>query len=434
MDFDTFKDELAKGVQERLEALYDRKYSVETHTVEKMNETYEAITVKPEDGEIGVNIKIDKAYAEYNDGRSFDMIVRQVSGFAAEALDNRPGFDLNAIQDYSVMKTKLSMEVVSAERNAQLLETVPHKNMEDMAIVYRFVLDTVEAGRGSILVTNKMLDNYGITAEQLHNDAMEIAPEVRPAVIKGMSEVLADMMGAEQAEMLGLGPVQDEPIFVATVEDQTQGAGILAYQNFMDEAAEKLGGEILGLRWEDVDFEKKTISINHSLVYYKDEETGKCTMRIHLPKTESGIRIIPMLDVVKEALEMAKDEQELEGAEQPTVDGLTGFIFLNQFGDVLNQSSVNRAIKRILEYYNYEEDLAAKKEGREPVLLPKFSCHVLRHTFATRLCRVCTNLKVIQYIMGHKSIETTMDVYAEATGDKNKEVFEVLSEALADLF
>ena len=205
MDFDTFKDELAKGVQERLEALYDRKYSVETHTVEKMNETYEAITVKPEDSEIGVNIKIDKAYAEYNDGRSFDMIVRQVSSFAAESLDNRPGFDLNAIQDYSVMKTKLSMEVVSAERNAQLLETVPHKNMEDMAIVYRFVLDTVEAGRGSILVTNKMLDNYGITAEQLHNDAMEIAPEVRPAVIKGMSEVLADMMGAEQAEMLQYG-------------------------------------------------------------------------------------------------------------------------------------------------------------------------------------------------------------------------------------
>ena len=242
MDFDTFKDELAKGVKERLEALYDRKYSVETHTVEKMNETYEAITVKPEDSEVGVNIKIDKAYAEYNAGRSFDMIVRQVSSFAAEALDNRPGFDLNAIQDYSVMKTKLSMEVVSAERNAQLLETVPHKNMEDMAIVYRFVLDTVEAGRGSILVTNKMLDNYGITAEQLHNDAMEIAPEVRPAVIKGMSEVLADMMGAEQAQVLGLGPVADEPIFVATVEDQTQGAGILAYQNFMDEAAEKLGG------------------------------------------------------------------------------------------------------------------------------------------------------------------------------------------------
>ena len=313
MDFDTFKDELAKGVQERLEALYDRKYSVETHTVEKMNETYEAITVKPEDSEIGVNIKIDKAYAEYNDGRSFDMIVRQVSGFAAEALDNRPGFDLNAIQDYSVMKTKLSMEVVSAERNAQLLETVPHKNMEDMAIVYRFVLDTVEAGRGSILVTNKMLDNYGITAEQLHNDAMEIAPEVRPAVIKGMSEVLADMMGAEQAEMLGLGHVQDEPIFVATVEDQTQGAGILAYQNFMDEAAEKLGGKFVGLTWDDIDMEKRTISVNHTLSYYKKRGEKICRMHVHRPKTDVGTRLIPMLDSVKLAFEMAKEE--LEGCE-----------------------------------------------------------------------------------------------------------------------
>ena len=193
-------------------------------------------------------------------------------------------------------------------------------------------------------------------------------------------------------------------------------------------------GEILGLRWEDIDFEDKTISINHSLVYYKDEETEKCSMKIHLPKTESGIRIVPMIEAVQEALAIAKEDQELDGVEQPTVDGMTGFVFLNQFGDVFNQGSVNRAIKRIIESYNYEEDLEATKEGRDPVLLPKFSCHVLRHTFATRLCRVCTNLKVIQYVMGHKSIETTMDVYAEATGDKNKEVFELLSDALSDLF
>lgn len=84
--------------------------------------------------------------------------------------------------------------------------------MEDMAIVYRIVLDSSDDGRSSILVTNKMLESYGITAEQLHADAMAIAPEVRPAVIQGMSEVMDEMMGAEQAEMLGLGPVPDEPI------------------------------------------------------------------------------------------------------------------------------------------------------------------------------------------------------------------------------
>ena len=58
--------------------------------------------------------------------------------------------------------------------------------------------------------------------------------------------------------------------------------------------------------------------------------------------------------------------------------------------------------------------------------LPNFSCHNLRHTFATRFCENETNLKVIQSILGHKDIQTTMDVYAEATKDKLQEAFENL--------
>ena len=65
----------------------------------------------------------------------------------------------------------------------------------------------------------------------------------------------------------------------------------------------------------------------------------------------------------------------------------------------------------------------AKKEHREPVLLPNFSAHSLRHTFCTRLCERETNLKVIQSIMGHKDIQTTMDIYAEATEEKKQETF-----------
>ena len=76
----------------------------------------------------------------------------------------------------------------------------------------------------------------------------------------------------------------------------------------------------------------------------------------------------------------------------------------------------------------------AARENREPVMLPEFSCHHLRHTFATRLCEVESNLKVIQAIMGHKNIETTMDIYAEATERKKEETFETLAEKLEELF
>lgn len=79
---------------------------------------------------------------------------------------------------------------------------------------------------------------------------------------------------------------------------------------------------------------------------------------------------------------------------------------------------VSRAIKRIIADYNAGEEAEAKKQHCEAVLLPDFSAHHLRHTFCTRLCEKEINLKVIQSVMGHKDIQTTMDIYAEATEKK----------------
>ena len=243
MDFETFKENLEKDVKAILDSRFGGDTYVEAQKVDKMNETYDALTVRPEESTIGVNLNVNTLYEAYQTGGDYDDIVLKAADKAYNALDNKPEIDVASISDYEQMKQKLSMEVVSAERNAELLENVPHKNIEDMAIVYRLVLDSSAEGRSSILVTNQMLESYGITAEQLHNDAMEIAPEIRPAVIQGMSEVLAEMMGVEQAEVLGIVPVPDEPIYVATVPDKMQGASVLAYQDFMDQAAEKLGGD-----------------------------------------------------------------------------------------------------------------------------------------------------------------------------------------------
>ncbi len=192
-------------------------------------------------------------------------------------------------------------------------------------------------------------------------------------------------------------------------------------------------GEALGLRWQDLDFENRIISINHSLVYYPVDGSRKSELRVSLPKTDAGIRTIPMLDIVKDAFEMIREEQEEAGFNETEIDGMTGFVFNNRFGSVPNPQTVNRTIKRIISSYNSEEVVNAKKERREPVIIPDFSCHHLRHTFCTRLCENESNLKIIQSIMGHRNIETTMDIYAEATEQKKQESFENLAAKL-DVF
>ena len=193
-------------------------------------------------------------------------------------------------------------------------------------------------------------------------------------------------------------------------------------------------GECLGLRWQDLDFDKRLISINHSIVYYPEKKTKSAIMRISRPKTEAGIRTIPMLDIVKDAFDIEREEQKENGANTQVIDGMSGFVFCNRFGQVPNPQTVNATIRRIRKNYNAEEALNAAKEDREPILLPEFSCHHLRHTFATRLCETETNLKVIQSVMGHASIETTMNIYADATDEKKQESFENLAFKLDSLF
>ena len=186
-------------------------------------------------------------------------------------------------------------------------------------------------------------------------------------------------------------------------------------------------GEAVGIRWADVDFKKKEISVNHSLEYMVDEDR-KAAWHVSTPKTAAGNRMIPLLKEVEEALLEEKENQERTGVTNTDqVDGMSGFMFANRFGKLLLPSSVNRAIARISDAYNAEETVRATREKREPILIPHFSAHHIRHTFATRLCEHESNLKVIQSIMGHADIATTMNIYAEATKNRNVQTSEAIN-------
>lgn len=179
-------------------------------------------------------------------------------------------------------------------------------------------------------------------------------------------------------------------------------------------------GECTGLRWEDVDLENGTININHTLIYY-NHQVGGCYFAINTPKTEAGRRVVPMTKAVKDAFLMERNYQLQNGITcQSQVDGYTDFVFINRFGKCQNQSTINRGITRVIRDCNmetFDQLEAGKIRKKDVVLLPKFSCHSLRHTCATRLCEAGVNMKVIQDFLGHADISTTMNIYTDATKD-----------------
>ena len=192
-------------------------------------------------------------------------------------------------------------------------------------------------------------------------------------------------------------------------------------------------GEISALCWDDCDFEKGVINVCRSLSYIKTD--GGFRNVIETPKTRAGVRQIPMPDTVRAALIRERECQYWEGGLcEVEIDGCSGFVFTNRAGGVMNENIVNQSLNRAIRRYNEEERVKAENEGRKPILLPKFSPHIFRHTYCTRLCENVgdeVTLKTIQSVMGHSSITMTMDIYNDLTEQKKRDAFESLKNKIA---
>lgn len=237
MDNEQFKVAFAEDLKTNLQKL-GIEADVSEHHIEKLNDSYDALSVTPKGSSIGVNANLDEIFHAIEGGRDYNEVLSGVTESLKGSLEHMPKLQVSDLTNYAEMKNKLAMEVVSAERNAKMLQNVPHEQMEDIAVVYRLVLDSSKDASSTVLVTNDLMDKFGITHEQLHDDAMKNAPLIRPAEIKGMEETLNEMQGGPALE-----PDPDEILFVAGVPDQNHGAAVIAYPNFFEDAAEKLGGD-----------------------------------------------------------------------------------------------------------------------------------------------------------------------------------------------
>ena len=243
MDYESFKKEVTEDIKEKLYEMGYGDVDIKINNIKKVNRDYEAMNVVPEGGVMGVSFNLEEIFTKFEQSGDYDSVLKNTTSFVVNGIDTAPKTDIDNLLNYEEMKNKLSIEVISAEANKELLLNIPHGRIEDLAAVYRFVLKSESTGKASILISNEMMQKMEITHEQLKNDALYNAPIIRPAVIKGMNEVIKELMGKEAYELANVTGNVEESVYVATVPDKDSGAGVLSYQNFMDQAAERVGGD-----------------------------------------------------------------------------------------------------------------------------------------------------------------------------------------------
>ncbi len=238
MDYKEFIDQVKKDLPGRLAG--DLKgASVEDGHVEKLqNASYDGIAIRPENGGMGISVSMEGYFAAVENGIPYQEVIGRIAEEAEESYRDRPVVRPEDYRDYEKMKPSLMVQLVGREGNEAMLEKIPHQDMVDMAVVYWLDFGMTEEGRATALITNGLLESYGISQEQLHRDAMEQAARKQPFEIKGMNELLAEMM-EEDAPM----DIGRETMYVATNPSRMFGAGVISYPDFMEAAAEKIGGD-----------------------------------------------------------------------------------------------------------------------------------------------------------------------------------------------
>ncbi len=172
--------------------------------------------------------------------------------------------------------------------------------------------------------------------------------------------------------------------------------------------------ELCGLMWDDCDFENNTLNVNRNLIYTVGK-SGKHELMVVSTKSQAGVRKIPMLEKVREALLDEKSRNR-----NITFGNYSGFIFGTRNDLPYEGARVGSLLKEIINNYNKKEAKNAAKENRDPIYIEQFSPHQLRHLFCSMLCEQKIPPKLLQEIMGHANFSVTMDVYAEFTEEKKQ--------------
>lgn len=244
------------------------------------------------------------------------------------------------------------------------------------SVLQEFVIQKLEKGNlktGKGLSGNSVVGIVGVLKQALHQ------------------ALVLELIGKDNSSLIKLPIIQEKQVEAFEIEEQNKIVDFCMsskkHNHFGIVLCFYTGlriGELLALTWNDIDFDRKIMSINKSVFYTKID--GKYETIIDTPKTRKSTRAIPLpkqiLDKLKEIKKHSKSE----------------YVLSTRDGKMVNVRTYQRTFERILSRLN--------------VKVRNF--HSLRHTFATRAIELGMDVKTVSEILGHNSPVITLNRYSHS--------------------
>jgi hypothetical protein len=278
-----FMDYVKEHVTDYLPEKYENMEIRIEQVVKNNDVVWDGLLIINPETQVSPNIYLNLFYEEYKEGKDLDTLVSRVADLYVENIEPEinTGTLTEELSQYEKIKDNIYPRVSNLERNRKRLENIPYTAKEDLAVTYHIKVAENQEGIASVVITKPMLEQYGITTEELHNLAMGNMEHFAPTKFMPLREVMVELMAGDFANSEGISleeardyvretlPMRGPELYCLTNEKKVNGAAYILNEDVQKMVAERVGGDYYVL----------PSSVHEVLILPKEEEVSGGQLR-----------------------------------------------------------------------------------------------------------------------------------------------------------
>lgn len=243
MNYEIFKEVVAEKFMDYMPEQY-QGMRLRVEPVNKVNKVLDGITLvgSGAGGSVSPTLYINHMYEHYLETENLQEVLQSAARRMDMAFKEMPEVgDVNL----ESAKDNIVFQVINTLQNEDMLRDMPHREFQDLSIIYRWVVKVDENGIQSSAIRNNLAEQLGMNEEQLFKCAVENTRRIFPPTVKSMNDVIREMfisdgMPAEVADMMIGEMPEDKMMWVISNDRGINGAGSMLYEDNLHKLAMKL--------------------------------------------------------------------------------------------------------------------------------------------------------------------------------------------------
>lgn len=248
MNYEEFKKTVKKELKNYLpEEL--KKMHCEVKSIDKINRTVDAIAFTPIDkkeANVSPVIYINDMYDYYNNCNDLDLVLQEFAQLLEEGMSKADCYSIK-LKNF---KNNVVFQFINTEQNKELLSKVPHREILDLSIIYRWVVDINENDIQSAIVKNSLIESFNLNEQQLFNLAVDNTKRLFTPSVKNLNEVMRDILIKQNApsevidELTNLPITIEQTVWVISNDRGVNGAINIMYEDVLHDLSNKLNSNL----------------------------------------------------------------------------------------------------------------------------------------------------------------------------------------------